>query len=55
LTPDTRFSGRLILYTVEVSPRGDYGVGDNVTIEVDPTARSAARLFETLGDFRNKD
>lgn len=50
-----RFSVHLIPYTVEVTSWGDYGVGDSVNIEVDPMARYAARLFETLGDFRNKD
>lgn len=47
-----RFSVHLIPYTVEVTSWGDYGVGDSVNIEVDPMARYAARLFETLGDFR---
>lgn len=47
-----RFSVHLIPYTVEVTSWGDYGVGDTVNIEVDPMARYAARLFETLGDFR---
>lgn len=50
-----RFSVHLIPYTVEVTSWGDYGVGDTVNIEVDPMARYAARLFETLGDLRNKD
>ena len=50
-----RFSVHLIPYTVEVTSWGDYGVGDTVNIEVDPMARYAARLFETLGDFRKKD
>ncbi|HEY4202173.1 MAG TPA: riboflavin synthase [Devosiaceae bacterium] len=44
-----RFSVHLIPYTVEVTSWGDYGVGDHVNIEVDPMARYAARLFETLG------
>ncbi|MFK4812413.1 riboflavin synthase [Devosia sp. ZW T5_3] len=47
-----RFSVHLIPYTVEVTSWGDYGVGDSVNIEIDPMARYAARLFETLGDFR---
>jgi riboflavin synthase len=51
----SRFSVHLIPYTVEVTSWGDYGVGDTVNIEVDPMARYAARLFETLGDFRKKD
>ena len=51
----SRFSVHLIPYTVEVTSWGDYGVGDSVNIEVDPMARYAARLFETLGDFRKKD
>jgi len=51
----SRFSVHLIPYTVEVTSWGDYGVGDTVNIEVDPMARYAARLFETLGDLRNKD
>lgn len=43
-----RFSVHLIPYTVQVTTWGDYGVGDRVNIEVDPMARYAARLFETL-------
>lgn len=43
-----RFSVHLIPYTVAVTSWGDYGVGDHVNIEVDPMARYAARLFETL-------
>jgi len=43
-----RFSVHLIPYTVAVTSWGDYGVGDRVNIEVDPMARYAARLFETL-------
>jgi riboflavin synthase len=43
-----RFSVHLIPYTVAVTTWGDYGVGDRVNIEVDPVARYAARLFETL-------
>ncbi|MDP1731032.1 MAG: riboflavin synthase [Devosia sp.] len=43
-----RFSVHLIPYTVAVTTWGDYGVGDRVNIEVDPMARYAARLFETL-------
>jgi riboflavin synthase len=43
-----RFSAHLIPYTVAVTSWGDYGVGDRVNIEVDPMARYAARLFETL-------
>ena len=50
-----RFSVHLIPYTVEVTSWGDYGVGDSVHIEVDPMARYAARLFETIGASRNKD
>lgn len=46
------FSVHLIPFTVAVTSWGDYGVGDHVNIEVDPMARYAARLFETLGDFR---
>ena len=42
------FSVHLIPYTVAVTSWGDYGVGDRVNIEVDPMARYAARLFETL-------
>jgi riboflavin synthase len=44
-----RFSVHLIPYTVEVTSWGDYNVGDRVNIEVDPMARYAARLFETMG------
>ncbi|MHB1101235.1 MAG: riboflavin synthase [Devosia sp.] len=43
-----RFSVHLIPYTVAVTSWGDYGVGDRVNIEVDPMARYAARLYETL-------
>ncbi|WDR03004.1 riboflavin synthase [Devosia algicola] len=43
------FSVHLIPYTVAETSWGDYGVGDHVNIEVDPMARYAARLFETLG------
>jgi riboflavin synthase len=43
------FSVHLIPYTVEVTSWGDYGIGDHVNIEVDPMARYAARLTETLG------
>jgi len=43
-----RFSVHLIPYTVAVTSWGDYAVGDRVNIEVDPMARYAARLFETL-------
>ena len=43
-----RFGVHLIPYTVAVTSWGDYGVGDRVNIEVDPMARYAARLFETL-------
>jgi riboflavin synthase len=48
-----RFSVHLIPYTVAVTSWGDYEVGDFVNIEVDPMARYAARLIETLGDFRS--
>jgi riboflavin synthase len=44
-----RFSVHLIPYTVQVTSWGDYNVGDRVNIEVDPMARYAARLFETMG------
>lgn len=44
-----RFSVHLIPYTVQVTSWGDYNVGDHVNIEVDPMARYAARLFETMG------
>jgi riboflavin synthase len=44
-----RFSVHLIPYTVEVTSWADYGIGDRVNIEVDPMARYAARLMETLG------
>jgi len=50
-----RFSVHIIPYTVEVTSWGDYGVGDTVNIEVDPMARYAARLFETLGQTYKKD
>lgn len=43
-----RFSVHLIPYTVQVTSWGDYGVGDHVNIEVDPLARYAARLMESL-------
>lgn len=46
-----RFSVHLIPYTVAVTSWGDYGVGDFVTIEVDPLARYAARLLETAGEL----
>jgi riboflavin synthase len=45
-----RFSVHLIPYTVAVTSWADYGVGDRVNIEVDPMARYAARLMETLGE-----
>jgi riboflavin synthase len=48
-----RFSVHLIPYTVAVTTWGDYDVGDHVNLEVDPMARYAARLFETLTE--NKD
>lgn len=48
-----RFSVHLIPYTVAVTSWGDYEVGDFVNIEVDPMARYAARLIETLGDLRS--
>jgi riboflavin synthase len=44
-----RFSVHLIPYTVQMTSWGDYEVGDRVNIEVDPMARYAARLMETLG------
>lgn len=47
-----RFSVHLIPYTVAVTSWGDYGVGDRVNIEVDPMARYAARLFESLAQNR---
>jgi riboflavin synthase len=47
-----RFSVHLIPYTVEQTSWGDYEIGDRVNIEVDPMARYAARLFETLGQRR---
>ncbi|WDR06087.1 riboflavin synthase [Devosia rhodophyticola] len=47
-----RFSIHLIPYTVAETSWGDYGVGDHVNIEVDPMARYAARLFETLGQVQ---
>jgi len=42
------FSVHLIPHTVTVTNWGDNRVGDRVNIEVDPMARYAARLFETL-------
>ncbi len=48
-----RFSVHLIPYTVAVTSWGDYGVGDRVNIEVDPMARYAARLLETVGNRNN--
>jgi riboflavin synthase len=45
-----RFSVHLIPYTVEKTSWGDYGVGDRVNLEVDPMARYAARLMESLGE-----
>lgn len=45
-----RFSVHLIPYTVQVTSWGDYEVGDKVNLEVDPMARYAARLMETLGE-----
>jgi riboflavin synthase len=44
-----RFSVHLIPYTVEMTSWGDYEVGDQVNLEVDPMARYAARLMEALG------
>jgi len=43
------FSVHLIPHTVAVTSWSDNRVGDRVNIEVDPMARYAARLFETLG------
>ena len=42
------FSVHLIPHTVAVTSWGDNQIGDRVNIEVDPMARYAARLFETL-------
>ncbi|RUT32542.1 riboflavin synthase [Arsenicitalea aurantiaca] len=50
-----RFSVHLIPYTVDQTNWGDNAVGDHVNIEVDPMARYAARLFETLGDTSRKE
>jgi riboflavin synthase len=50
-----RFSVHLIPYTVAVTSWGDYEVGDFVNIEVDPMARYAARLMETLGGLNKQD
>ncbi len=44
------FSVHLIPYTVQVTSWGDYGVGDHVNVEVDPMARYAARLLESVGE-----
>lgn len=43
------FEVHLIPYTVAQTSWGDYGVGDHVNIEVDQSARYAARLSETGG------
>ena len=42
-----RFSVHLIPYTTQVTSWGDYQLGDEVNIEVDPMARYAARLTES--------
>lgn len=47
------FSVHLIPYTVEVTSWGDYAVGDRVNIEVDPMARYAARLLESIGERKH--
>lgn len=47
-----RFSVHLIPYTVERTSWADYVVGDRVNVEVDPMARYAARLMETLCEKR---
>jgi riboflavin synthase len=47
-----RFSVHLIPHTVAVTAWGDYSVGERLNIEVDPMARYAARLLETVGGLR---
>ncbi|HYI04243.1 MAG TPA: riboflavin synthase [Reyranella sp.] len=47
-----RFSVHLIPHTVAVTAWGDYAVGERLNIEVDPMARYAARLLETVGGLR---
>lgn len=45
---DTTFTVHLIPHTVEVTNWGGVSVGDKINLEVDPLARYAARLIETL-------
>lgn len=47
-----RFSVHLIPHTVAMTNWGDPGVGDRVNLEVDPMARYAARLMETVAQGR---
>jgi riboflavin synthase len=44
------FSVHLIPHTLKITNWGDVKVGDKVNLEVDPLARYAARLIETLPD-----